>query len=238
MSREEKADLRKRTKENKLSMFLNFLIVPPKKNSQLDKEGEQLQKYARQLVREATTALQGLHAGTETGASTCHKMLQDVISTASMIGTEGTLKRLYVIQPNMAKTLRYDNSAQIISEEMTNDFRQARKNYRSNHTFNTDNGYSRYRFINNRSRPYYPSWKGDGPALSSVYNSGYAIGHNSNNSNNSFFLKGGRGNRAAASPEGLTSPTREVAFEAECVAPREAKGEIKGAGAPGAPLHQ
>jgi predicted transcriptional regulator len=240
LSSEEKKEISERAQENELSFFHDYPVAPPTRKNNLDMEGFKLQKHAATLAQEAMTALQGLESNTERGRMKTHQMLTDIIAVASNIGTEGTLKRVYAIQPKMASALKYNPDIPIISNQMAEDFKAVRKNYSNNSIFSQDNGFSRYKYNTyNRNRPrssYYPS--------SGVYrnnadsNSAYSRGYTARgNDNGSFFPDGGEGNRRALSPQGPTSQLpKGRTTEADSEEPREEEGSISGAVAPGAPL--
>jgi hypothetical protein len=79
--------------------------MPAVRTNRLDREGRELQQAAINIAAECEIAMKHLAHMENASAGT---YLKDIMTQAARIGTKGSIKRLYVRKPEVAKVLEYD----------------------------------------------------------------------------------------------------------------------------------
>jgi hypothetical protein len=129
----EKAEIKERIKNaadgRKASIFGDYPIMPAIRSSRLDKEGRELQVAATNIAAECEIAMKHL-ANMEMESAGIY--LKDIMSQAARLGTKGSIKRLYVRKPEVAKVLEYENEVPIYTDQMKRDFKALKENYANN----------------------------------------------------------------------------------------------------------
>jgi hypothetical protein len=239
----DKKEIRERVLAGGENFFSEYPIAPPMKNSRIDKQGFQLQQEAILLAQEANLALRALDAQNP-DQDVVRSYLDNIITTASGLGTRGTFQRLYVRHPQVAKVLKYSNEACVLTPAMQEEFNMVKKNYPNSFFANTNNGFSRYRYNNNNRFNRNNRNNGYGRQSYSYNGNNNNRGYNNNNyrsssyssssssgqgggggqsdyqkgyqaAKNQFFQDGGENHRPTLSPKRITASLAKEATQRE-----------------------
>jgi hypothetical protein len=192
------------------TMFDDYPLLPVKRGSTLDREGKKLQEDAIIIAKEANIARKLLHGNEDKVYIDAY--LEDIIKMASLIGTEGSLKRLYVRQPKLARVLTWSSTIPAYTEKMKEEYKEVKENFKGTSVFySLNNGFGRFRAY---SSMYNRQRQGIGGRGYSGYsgiwnkNSDYVQGQQ-------FFLEGGEVTRPTLSPRVLTGRLSKTQIKTE-----------------------
>jgi hypothetical protein len=125
------------------NLYTEYNLPPVNRKSQKDITGATLQKHVLDLGKEITACAQAIRIGTQNDAL---ELLNMAGTTASILGSYGSLMRLEARQPYVARVLRWSNREQILTDEMKRDYDAVKENFKGASFTRRGNGFNNFRY--------------------------------------------------------------------------------------------